>query len=75
LPYLVVKQSQGEGDREGEEISNNRIASFYFKSIAMKYLREVPRTSHHPLSLSLSLGKKPTARIHSLLFITYFTYI
>ncbi|ELR16413.1 Znfinger in Ran binding protein and others domain containing protein [Acanthamoeba castellanii str. Neff] len=40
LPYLVVKQSQGEGDREGEEISNNRIASFYFKSIAMKYLRE-----------------------------------
>ena len=71
-PYLVVKQSQGEGDREGEEISNNRIASFYFKSIAMKYLREV-RTSPPPAPLSLSplsLSREDThcTCIHSLLY-------
>lgn len=40
-PYIVVRQRQEEGDREGEELLQNRIASFFFKSLVMKYLREV----------------------------------
>lgn len=49
-PYIVVRQRQGDEDREGEDLTNNRIATFYFKSMVMRYLREVHQSLFEPVA-------------------------